>query len=147
MVLKHKTLRFGGLLCLLGASLCAQPAFAQVGSQHGESRSGAFAGASFTVGMGARAKPPAARLQLGLRTLAGSGGALRTRHAPALEIALGGKESGALFVAGQSKAEVERRLGLSAGTPKAVWIGLTVALVVVGTMVLINLDNLGDAGE
>jgi hypothetical protein len=149
MILSRKMLRPGGLLCLLSMSLYVQPAFAQAGSQFQPSRSGAFAGAAFTVGLGDRAKPPAARLQLGMRTLAGdrgSAGALSTRHVPALEIGFAGKESGRLFVAGQSKAEVERKLGLSAGTPKAVWIGLSVALVVVATVVLINLNNL-DLGQ
>ena len=144
MVLTHKTFGSGGLLCLLAASLSAQPAIAQ------EMRSGAFAGAGFRLELGARAKPPAARLQLGMRSLGRDGqiaGTLATRHAPALEIGVAGKESGTLFISGQSKADVERKLGLSAGTPKIVWIGLTVALVVVGTIVLINLDNLGDASE
>jgi hypothetical protein len=149
MLVSRKTIAQGGLLCLLSMSLCAQPAFAQAGLNYRESRSGAFAGATFSVGLGAKGKAPAARLQLCMRTLAGdrqTAGALSTRHVPALELGLAGGESGKLFVAGQSKAQVERRLGLSAGTPKAVWIGLSVALVVVATVVLINLNNL-DLGE
>ncbi len=134
------------LLSLLLASLCAQPALAAEDyreNAHGESRKAAFAGAAFRLDLGAGAKP-STRLQVGMRSVTGhsQSGAIVTRHVPVLEVALGGRQNGALFVAGQSKAEIAHKLRLTSETSNTVWLVFGAALVVVGVMVITNLDGL-----
>ena len=142
------TRRLGGVACLVAVSLFAQPALAQAdgrGSQYRESRSGAFAGAAFRVELGGRAKPASARLQLGTRSLAGdrqSAAPFDSRQVPALELGLGGKERGHLFIAGQPKAEMARRLGINSGAGETLMIIFGATLLVVGVYVIVNLDGL-----
>jgi len=142
------TRRAGALLSLLATSLYAIPASAaedRRSYQHEQSRRAAFAGASFRLDLGARASRPATRLQLGMRSVGGdrrSAGALDTRQVPVLELGIGGREKGDLFVAGQSTAEIEHRLRLTSGTSNTVWLVFGAALVVVGVIVITNLDGL-----
>ena len=109
--------RAGAVLSLVSMCLSAQPALAGTdhrGLENGESRRSAFAGAAFRVEFGARSRPPSTRLQLGMRSVAGdSQSAFNTRHVPVLEIGMGGRQNGTLFIAGQSRAEVEQRLRLT----------------------------------
>jgi hypothetical protein len=143
------------ILSLLAATLAPLPAFAAPDHrdlEHGETRRGAFAGTSFRVELGPRARAPGARLQLGMRAVSGSGRSaapVRTTHMPALEIGIGGRDAGEMFIAGRSRAEVERSLGLgprgARGTTVTV-IG-AVALIAVGILVLTNLDGLSSEDE
>ena len=124
------------LLTLL--SLSAQPAMAAAdhgGLESGASRRGAFAGAAYRLEFGARSRQPSARLQLGMRSVAAdsqSAAAFNTRHVPVLEYGMGGRENGTIFIAGQSKAEMEQRLGLAGRTNTGeilLGVGLVVVLV------------------
>ena len=106
------------------------------------SRSGAYAGASVRLGLGGGESRPSARLQLGMRSVSGD------RHSagrtlPALELGLGGSESGALFIGGRPKAEIERKLGMKDGGIGTTAVLLfSAALLAVGVYVIVNLDRL-----
>jgi hypothetical protein len=139
--------RAGTILSILAMAGAATPACAAQDERDSqfETRRGAFAGASFRAEFGARTRRPAARLQLGFRSVARDQRlAAHSRTMPAFEIGLGGRESGNLFVAGRSTADIERSLRLDGSAGTAVVIAGGVALLVVGLIVIENLDDLGN---
>jgi hypothetical protein len=88
---------------------------------------------------------PTARLQIGMRSISRSrqsAAPLDTQHVPALELGIGGRDKGALFIAGQPTREIERRLGVRGDTYTTVSIIGVVALVAVGLLVITNLNKL-----
>lgn len=139
------------LAALISASLCAQPALAaqdQRLAPSTETRTAAFAGATFRAPFGGRqAARPQTRLQLGMRSIstdAQSAAPLRARHVPAVELGIAGRERGTLHLAGQSRADIERRLGVRGNSTVTYVFGA--ALLVVGLIVITSLDDLGDSG-
>ena len=142
--------RAGALLSLLSMGLCAQPAAAardhRLG-QTGETRTAAFAGATFRIPFGRQADRPQTRLQLGLRSVSidsQSAAPSRVRHVPAVEFGVDSRETGTLYLAGQSRADIERRLALRGNSTVTYVFGA--ALLVVGLIVITSLDDLGDSG-
>jgi hypothetical protein len=127
--------RTGAGLSLLSLCLFAQPAFASDASrgiEQGQTSKAAFAGAGFRLEFGAKARPPATRLQVGMRSVAdGSQSTFKTRTVPMFELGMAGKEKRAFFIAGQSKAEIEQRLNLNGGAYKTATIIFAAGLVVV----------------
>ena len=123
-------------LIMVAGALIAQPCAA---SDYREARptqqqSSAFAGISVRLPLGqAQQAKPTARLQLTTsHTLRNDWtGASQTFKAQGLEI--GGTKDGkpALYLNGQSTAEMQEKLRLSSSTPDAVWIVLGVGLVAV----------------
>lgn len=153
---RHKASPAAVIASLLAATLAPLPAFAAPDHrdvQYSETRRGAFAGTSFRLEFGQRARAPGARLQLGMRAVSGSGGSgaapVRTTHTPALELGIGGQGAGEMFIAGRSRAEVERSLGIGGGGARGTTVTVigAVALLAVGILVLTNLDDLGGDGE
>jgi len=134
--------RAGAVLSLVAMCLSAQPAGAQTalamadhrGIEDGESRRAAFAGAAYRIEFGARSRPPSTRLQVGLRSIAADSqsGAFSTHHVPVLEVGMNGRENGTLFIAGRSKAEAEKSLGLNGRAMGPVEIVMIAGLLAVG---------------
>jgi hypothetical protein len=95
--------------------------------------------------MGRRAKPPAARLQFGLRSVSTgrhSEAPTRIAHVPVLELGLGGRDSGSLFIAGRPAQAIERKLGVDARTQSTAMLVGAVVFLAVGLLVITNLDGL-----
>ena len=136
-----------GIILSLG-TLCAGPALAAEDHrqfQYDEARRAAFAGATFRLETGPAAKPPATRLQIGLRSVASgrqSEASPRITHVPLFELGAAGRESGSLFIAGQPTTAFERKLGVNADAGTTAAVIFAVALVAVGLLVITNLDNL-----
>jgi hypothetical protein len=65
-------------------------------------------------------------------------------HVPALELAFGGEEKGALLVAGTPTSKIKRRIGINGDTYTTASIIAAVALVAVGLLVISNLNSLDD---
>lgn len=139
------------LAALMSLCLCAQPALAaqdQRIGQSAETRTAAFAGASVRLPFGGRqAARPQTHLQLGMRSISTdpqSAAPLRARNVPAVELGLGNRERFNLYLAGQSRADIERRLGVRGNSTVTYVFGA--ALLVVGLIVITSLDDLGDSG-
>lgn len=145
--------RVGVILSLVSGALCAQPAVAAQDHrqfQYDETRRAAFAGATVRLEMGPAARPPATRLQLGLRSLSSgrqSEAGPKFTHVPLFELGVAGRDSGNLFIAGQSTTTVEKRLGLNGDAWTTASVVLTVALLAVGVLVITSLDGLDSGGE
>lgn len=143
--------RGGCILSLVSFALCAEPAFAAEDhrtSQYDETRRTAFAGAVFRLEMGPGAKPPATRLQMGLRSLSSgrhSEAPPRIAHVPLFELGVAGKGKPEMFVGGRSVREMRERMNLTSSTPNTVWIIMGVVLVAVTILVVSGLDDLGDS--
>ena len=142
-----------GLATALSMICVTTPCFAQdkMSFTHNDAqRTGAYAGVNLRLDLGQTPRPrPVARIAMGLtQETRGSGGAqqgMRRNAVPALELGL--KKSGGpeLFMAGQSTARLEQRLGargLGLGTVETVAL---VAAVAFGIYLVISLDDLGDA--
>jgi hypothetical protein len=139
----------GIVLSLLSGMLGAQSAVAAEDYRHAgydESRRAGFAGAVFRLEMGAAAKAPSTRLQIGVRSISSRRqfeGTTSDVHVPVFELGAAGKDRGKLFIAGQSTGELKQRLGPSGTTVAVVF---SVALLAVGLLVITNLDDL-DSGS
>nr|WP_295370402.1 hypothetical protein [uncultured Sphingosinicella sp.] len=138
-----------GVAALVLGTICAQPCLAAEDHrelQFGETRRAAFAGTAFRLELGRVAKAPTARLQVGMRSVsagAQSSAATRTSHMPALEIGLGGRETGSLFIAGRPARQIEKKLGMLDTAETAMLVG-AVVFVAVGLLVITNLNGLDD---
>jgi hypothetical protein len=128
--------------------LAAQPCAAAAGPGHfGEGRIASFAGVNVRMPLGqAGRNRPSARLQLtsshhmrDART-----GSVRTFKAKGLELGADRNGAPALYLNGQTTAEIKERAGLASSTPDTVWMVFGVALVAVGVLVISNLDGLSD---
>jgi hypothetical protein len=123
---------------LLTAQPCAAASYA---AGWGERKISAFAGINVRMPLGqARAARPSARLQLttGYSIRDVRTGSVRRLKAQGLEIGAGGDGAATFHMNGQSKAELQKKLGLSGSTSNTVWIILGVTLVAVGVLVLSN---------
>ncbi len=116
------------------AALISQPCLAANDFsdwQHHERRIGAFAGAVVNMELGrGRRTIPTARLQLGLsHRYQATGSALPSRvvRSPGLELGFAQRRP-ILFVAGQSTASLERRVGLNGSTNRILLIAGGIAL-------------------
>ena len=142
----------GIVLSLLSGMLGAQPAVAAEDYRHlgyTESRRAGFAGAVFRLEMGAAAKAPSTRLQIGVRSVSSRRqfeGTTSDVHLPVFELGAAGKDRGKLFIAGQSTGELKQRLGPSGTVGTTVAVVFSVALLAVGLLVITNLDDL-DSGS
>ena len=112
-----------------------------------ERRTSAFAGLNVRMELGG-AKPakPFARMQLtsSYHVRDARTGSLQTLKAQGLEFGAAQNGAPTFYLNGQSTSQLKERNQLSGSTPDAVWIGLSVALVVVGVMVISNLDGLNE---
>lgn len=129
------------------AAVAAQPAAAAelFVENRVEQRSGAFAGATLTLGLdGSRHRPARARLGLGIGRIDYSASRSRVDRSltPGVGLALDGGRPH-LLVGGSSLKEARTRLGLSDTTTTLLVLG-GVAVAVVGVMALSDDDN--DAG-
>ena len=126
--------------------LAAQPCAAQTDSTGwNERRVSAFAGVNVRMSLG-RSTParPSARLQLttnysvrDVRT-----GSVRSFQAQGLEIGAAGNGAPAVYMNGQTTAEMREKLRLSGSTSETVWIIFGVALVAVAVLVLSSSSEL-----
>jgi hypothetical protein len=113
-----------------------------------EQRTGAYGGVNLRLEFGRNRRPiPVARIALGLTQETRGGGAYGTRRnaMPALELGLKKSGGAELFVAGQSTARLDRRLGANAlglGTVETV---ILVAAAAFGVYLVLSLNDLGDA--
>ncbi len=136
------------LLSLVSGAALTQPALAAEDHrlhQFEETRTSAFAGLRLRVETGPRAKPQPPRFGIGLRSISTarhSEAPMRIAHAPLLELGVGGREGGSLFLGGQKSPDLERRLGVDGRVRSTAIVIGTVALVVVGLIVITNLDGL-----
>jgi hypothetical protein len=113
-----------------------------------DQRTGAYGGVNLRLEFGRNRRPtPVARIAVGLTQEArASGDASARRNAvPALEVGLTRSGGPELFVAGQSTARIEQRLGARGLGLGPVEIVFAVALTAVTILVVSGLDDLGDA--
>lgn len=144
-------LTFGRVAAVLFLTIGAQPGIASErsgSSLSGEHRSGVFAGAALTVPFG---RGTAARPRAGLRLTTthqyrdGRSAEIEQRYRnPALELRFSGSGNPRIYVAGQSAAEMERRLGVNGSTTWLIVGG--VAVILVAAIVLSNGNDCPDEG-
>jgi hypothetical protein len=140
----------GKTWCLASAALvAAQPLAAAelVDGNRIEQRSGAFAGATLTLGLdGSRERPAPARLGFGVSRIqlrSASAARVDRIQTPGLELALaGGKPQ--LMIAGQSAKAAQTRLGMSSTTTTLLIVG-GIAVAVLGIMELTGDDDDDDS--
>lgn len=139
-------------LAIAAAMICtANPALAQhVGfGPRSDPAAAASAGLNLRLELGQRGRPrPVARLGIGrIQHSRGSGELPEwSRSAtPGLELGLSRRGRAELYVAGQTSARVTERLGLDGSGMSPVWIVGGAVLLVVGVLVITNLDSLGDS--
>jgi hypothetical protein len=143
----------GTILSLVSAMLGSRPAIAAEDYRHAgydETRRGGFAGAVFRIEMGAAAKAPATRLQIGLRSVSSGRQSERMPSAaqvPLFELGAGGRDSGKFFIAGQPAAELKQRLGANGNVGTTVAVAFGVVLLAVGVLVITNLNDLDNGSS
>ncbi len=135
---------------ILALALSATPCFAADdirAAVNFERQTSAFAGANVRLTFGQRGRSkPTARLQLGaVHELRGAEAApVAARQYVGLELGLNPGAKPELFLGGQSTKQIGERLNLGGSASNTVAIVFGVALVVVGVIVISNLNNLND---
>lgn len=106
-----------------------------------ERRTSAFAGVNVRMPLGgAKAARPSARLQLTSSYIVrdARSGSVATFKPQGLEIGAARNGAPAFYMNGRSKAEMQKKFGLTGSTSNTVWIILGVTLVAVAVLVLSN---------
>lgn len=141
------TLTRCALMLTTAGVLAAQPCAAAADTAAwDEPRLPAFAGLSIRMPLGnTKAALPSARLQLttSYHLRDDRTGSVQTLKANGLEIGASARGTPSLYLNGQSTAEIKEKVRLS-GSSDTATIVLGVALVVVGVLVIANLNTLSD---
>ena len=142
---------FRGIGAALSVICLTTPCFAQDSmsfAHQNEQRTGAFGGVNLRLELGQNRRPrPVARIAVGLTQETRGSGVQSTRRnaVPALELGLKKSGGAELFVAGQSTARLNQRLGANALGLGPVETVAFVAAAAFGVYLIISLNDLGDA--
>lgn len=133
------------MICTANAAVAQHVGF----GPHSDPAAAASAGLNLRLELGQRGRPkPVARLGIGRMQHSGGSGELpewRRSATPGLELGLSSGGRAELYVGGQSSARVTERLGVDGSGMSPVWIVGGVVLLVVGVLVITNLNSLSDS--